>query len=374
MRTVLRHTTGAESWYTVPTTNCCTCSPPKARCPAARVPPEIPTPTTTSRKTISEVRGPCSRPWTIRCKRFSPPITILSDSRSSTTSLNKNKYLFSGKELQDGNLGGSMLGLYDFGARHYDSFIGRWLTVDLYAKAYPNVSPYNYCLNNPVNLVDLLGLSPTKIDSVADGKGGWYYVYELEEITVTAPKDQDNPHHPIFYIPSWDFGPVGSINGDNLGPINENFGGGGGKNSNPSKTHPVIDNTWQALVHYFRGKGVPVHIGDNTTKRLLQHPDFVAYHHKILDGTITSKNEFSIDMTYEIFHIGRTNVEYEFNQDDRSVTYQLFFNDGFWDPDFIDEYFLGDKSMYFRPDGMGPNLERFGGQPYPYIPRTVIVK
>ena len=292
----------------------------------------------------------------------------------STNNLNKNKYLFSGKELQDGNLGGSMLGLYDFGARHYDSFIGRWLTVDLYAKAYPNVSPYNYCLNNPVNLVDLLGLSPTKIDSVADGKGGWYYVYELEEITVTAPKDQDNPHYPIFYIPSWDFGPVGSISGDNLGPINENFGGGGGKNSNPSKTHPVIDNTWQALVHYFRGKGVPVHIGDNTTKRLLQHPDFVAYHHKILDGTITSKNEFSIDMTYEIFHIGRTNVEYEFNQDDRSVTYQLFFNDGFWDPDFIDEYFLGDKSMYFRPDGMGPNLERFGGQPYPYIPRTVIVK
>ena len=148
----------------------------------------------------------------------------------STNNLNKNKYLFSGKELQDGNLGGSMLGLYDFGARHYDPFIGRWLTVDLYAKVYPSVSPYNYCLNNPVNLVDLLGLSPTKIDSVADGKGGWYYVYELEEITVTAPKDQDNPHHPIFYIPSWDFGPVGSISGDNLGPINENFNNGGGGN------------------------------------------------------------------------------------------------------------------------------------------------
>ena len=292
----------------------------------------------------------------------------------STNNLNKNKYLFSGKELQDGNLGGSMLGLYDFGARHYDPFVARWLTIDLYAKAYPSVSPYNYCLNNPVNLVDLLGLSPTKIDSVADGKGGWYYVYELEEITVTAPKDQDNPHYPIFYIPSWDFGPVGSTSGDNLGPINENFSGGGGNGNNPSKTNPIIDNTWQALVHYFRGKGVPVHIGDNTTKRLLQHPDFVAYHHKIINGTITSKNEFSINMTYEIFHIGRTNVEYEFNQDDRSVTYQLFSNDGFWDPDFIDEYFLGDKSMYFRPDGMGPNLERFGGQPYPYIPRTVIVK
>ena len=34
----------------------------------------------------------------------------------STNNLNKNKHLFSGKEFQDGTLGGSMLGLYDFGA------------------------------------------------------------------------------------------------------------------------------------------------------------------------------------------------------------------------------------------------------------------
>ena len=66
----------------------------------------------------------------------------------STNNLNKNKYLFSGKELQDANLGGSMLDLYDFGVRHYDPFVARWQTIDLYAKAYPSVSPYNYCLNN----------------------------------------------------------------------------------------------------------------------------------------------------------------------------------------------------------------------------------
>ena len=72
-------------------------------------------------------------------------------------SLNKNKYLFSGKELQDGNLGGSMLGLYDFGARHYDPFVARWLKQDRYAAKYASASPYGYCLNNPVGFSDPTG-------------------------------------------------------------------------------------------------------------------------------------------------------------------------------------------------------------------------
>ena len=79
----------------------------------------------------------------------------------STNNLNKNKYLFSGKELQDGNLGGSMLGLYDFGARHYDPFVARWLKQDRYAAKYASASPYSYCLNNPVTFIDHKGDSIT---------------------------------------------------------------------------------------------------------------------------------------------------------------------------------------------------------------------
>ena len=75
----------------------------------------------------------------------------------STNNLNKNKYLFSGKELQDGNLGGSMLGLYDFGARHYDPFVARWLKQDRYAAKYASASPYGYCLNNPIGFSDPTG-------------------------------------------------------------------------------------------------------------------------------------------------------------------------------------------------------------------------
>ncbi|WP_276803550.1 RHS repeat domain-containing protein [Odoribacter laneus] len=65
--------------------------------------------------------------------------------------LNRNKYLYSGKEFQDISLGGSMLSLYDFGARYYDPEIGRWFNVD---PALQLISPYGYCGNNPIQNID----------------------------------------------------------------------------------------------------------------------------------------------------------------------------------------------------------------------------
>ncbi len=67
------------------------------------------------------------------------------------SNLNKNKYLFSGKELQDGNLGGSMLEWYDFGARFYDPLLGRWFNMDPAAQ-YAN--PYLFCGNSPMMYID----------------------------------------------------------------------------------------------------------------------------------------------------------------------------------------------------------------------------
>jgi len=43
---------------------------------------------------------------------------------------------------------------YDYGARGYHPASGRFMTVDPLAEKYPNVSPYVYCLNNPVKFVD----------------------------------------------------------------------------------------------------------------------------------------------------------------------------------------------------------------------------
>jgi RHS repeat-associated protein len=63
-------------------------------------------------------------------------------------------YKFGGKEYDE------MHGLnwYDFGARAYDGILGRFpTTMDPLAEKYYSVSPYAYCLNNPVRFVDPTG-------------------------------------------------------------------------------------------------------------------------------------------------------------------------------------------------------------------------
>jgi RHS repeat-associated protein len=41
-----------------------------------------------------------------------------------------------------------------FGARYYDSRIARWMSVDPLAGKYPGMSPYVYCANNPIVIID----------------------------------------------------------------------------------------------------------------------------------------------------------------------------------------------------------------------------
>ena len=56
---------------------------------------------------------------------------------------------FTGKERD------SETGLSYFGARYYDSdILTGWLSVDPLADKYPSLSPYAYCANNPIRLVD----------------------------------------------------------------------------------------------------------------------------------------------------------------------------------------------------------------------------
>jgi hypothetical protein len=57
------------------------------------------------------------------------------------------------------------LDLYDYGARFYDARIARWQTIDPLCEKYYSISPYAYCANNPLNLVD-----PDGCDIVIGGK------------------------------------------------------------------------------------------------------------------------------------------------------------------------------------------------------------
>ena len=68
------------------------------------------------------------------------------DQRSST--FDGVRYTFSAKE-KDAETGYSY-----FGSRYYNSDLSIWLSVDPQAAKYPSLSPYVYCADNPVKLVD----------------------------------------------------------------------------------------------------------------------------------------------------------------------------------------------------------------------------
>jgi RHS repeat-associated protein len=77
-------------------------------------------------------------------------LTFNSYSRENSVA---NQYKYNGMELQD-DLGVNWL---DFAARMYMPDIGRWNSVDPHSYKYPDYSPFNYCYDNPINVVDRNG-------------------------------------------------------------------------------------------------------------------------------------------------------------------------------------------------------------------------
>lgn len=90
-----------------------------------------------------------------------------------TFNSNEARHGFNGKEKDDEwNVDG---GSYDFGARMYDSRLGRWLSGDPLAAKYPGFSPFNYAINSPIKFMDPDG------ERIVDGAGN--------EVIVTVRKD-----------------------------------------------------------------------------------------------------------------------------------------------------------------------------------------
>ena len=72
------------------------------------------------------------------------------ESAQDQTSKTYQNHLFSGKEFDNK----FQMNTYNFGARELNVDIPIWRTVDPLAEKYPGVSPYVYCLNNPINSID----------------------------------------------------------------------------------------------------------------------------------------------------------------------------------------------------------------------------
>ena len=76
-------------------------------------------------------------------------------------------HTFSAKEKD------SETGLSYFGSRYYSSDLSIWLSMDPMSDKYPSLSPYVYCANNPVKLVD-----PNGEDIITIHRDGSYSIKE----------------------------------------------------------------------------------------------------------------------------------------------------------------------------------------------------
>jgi RHS repeat-associated protein len=98
------------------------------------------------------------------------------------------RFGFNGKENDNGVKG--LGNQQDYGMRFYDPRVGRFLSVDPLTKGYPELTPYQYGSNNPVQNIDLDGLeglagnmgSPGKYHIPGDANDdGHYSKQELKQ-------------------------------------------------------------------------------------------------------------------------------------------------------------------------------------------------
>ena len=97
-------------------------------------------------------------------------------------------YKYNGKELD------RMHGLntYDYGARQYNPVTARWDRIDPLCEKYYSTSPYAYCVNNPVKLVDPNGMASTDFYDENGQNIGTDNIANNQRVVVTESADVAN--------------------------------------------------------------------------------------------------------------------------------------------------------------------------------------
>ena len=259
-------------------------------------------------------------------------------------------YLYGGKEWSE------TTSTYDFEARYLSPSFHRFTTMDPLAEKYYSISPYAYCANNPVRFVDPAGLWHWD----TDGNLIWDKYDNIETLSSFLNVSFDNAcqivyrNTPEFLVLNEGY----TIYRNNIW-IEEK-----------ESTTVTVNNTIEAGIHYRRGNGEVADVGDSAIDAVVGSTTFQNKLEKISTQEVATTGDFSVDITARVFHIGRTNVKYSLGRTPNSetVAFEIFANDGFWDPNFIKEK-DGSKNASRHPDGPGPNLE-MGGTPYRYGVRT----
>ena len=122
-----------------------------------------------------QVTDPVSEPVGGSQYASEPAVAPVAPATSVASTSSPNRWRFSGKE--DQSFLGASIPLLDFGARMYNPAIARWTAADPLSEKYYGISPYVYCLGNPISIIDPNGMDIWTMDE----KGNVVWVKESDD-------------------------------------------------------------------------------------------------------------------------------------------------------------------------------------------------
>ena len=122
-----------------------------------------------------QVTAPVSEPVGGSQHASEPAVAPVAPATSVASTSSPNRWHFSGKESQSFLY--ANIPLLDFGARMYNPTIARWTTSDPMSEKYYGISPYVYCLGNPISIIDPNGMDIWTMDE----KGNVVWVKESND-------------------------------------------------------------------------------------------------------------------------------------------------------------------------------------------------
>lgn len=105
------------------------------------------------------------------------------------------RYGFNGKE-RDKDM--NSLTAYDYGLRIYNPAIAKFLSVDPLTKKYPELTPYQFASNSPIQAVDIDGLEGVQYIETQTDKDGKTLIKRVVEVDVYVAISHDK-NSPNFY-------------------------------------------------------------------------------------------------------------------------------------------------------------------------------
>ena len=122
-----------------------------------------------------QVTAPVSEPVGGSQYASEPAVAPVAPATSVASTSSPNRWRFSGKE--DQSFLGASIPLLDFGAKMYNPAIARWTAADPLSEKYYGISPYVYCLGNPISIIDPNGMDIWTMDE----KGNVVWVKESDD-------------------------------------------------------------------------------------------------------------------------------------------------------------------------------------------------